>query len=767
MDPVTVLGIAAAAVEFFTIAVKAVQQGRQIYASKTGATEANEALEQSLRTISNIRGDLRSKTVRDTESNIYKTQQKCLTIADKLLNVLEGVKASSQTAKSRSLRNALATWRVMKAGKKISKLEKGLSVAQRHFAEALTVDARNEIAQILENQGKDSSMVHAIWNEFQQLRAENKAAHGEMLAGLAQIEKTSAAQDASNQYSHQASHQLIKNLDTNMQTQFGGIRITDANREILQSLQFPDMLHRQQTIDPPAEGTFEWVFTGESPYQKQPAKYKDLRDIDLDRRGRLLRWFSSDEPLFWINGKPGSGKSSLMCYLANDDRTMKALESRSSEHTVHIVKFFFWRTGSPLQRSISGLLRSLLYQIFMLDSNMIDKLIAQGSMKRHPTWEQVELLRTLKAALDQQDKPYMCLFIDGLDEHDGDYMSLLDLVLQMQAAPNVKICLSSRPEPAFQLRLNVCPTISMQDINMVDIERLVRLKLEPGGIEVSTLIDNVTQRAEGVFLWAALVCNSLVTGYTKDDDKATLQKRLDEIPSGLRNLFADIFSKIDKVHREYLRFYCHFLKLCAAGGFVRAKSVDFIAACLHQPAIQSLDHFLELCARCERRIVEQSQGLIEITTARKSSPAIDVWSVREFADQAIPHSQSHMERNRAITMFGRSYIRWVHRTAHDCIFGEHGESIAPWILSTNVGEMDQKILRGYRWFGEHAPTIRVEEVNGQVALGSGDLYDIGRDIPRLTAHNSHEGLRVLEELQDLISSAFTGDKRSDCRSTLR
>jgi len=59
MDPASAIGVAAATVQFFAIGIKAIRLGKQVCASKTGSTEANEALAISLRAISDIRKDLR------------------------------------------------------------------------------------------------------------------------------------------------------------------------------------------------------------------------------------------------------------------------------------------------------------------------------------------------------------------------------------------------------------------------------------------------------------------------------------------------------------------------------------------------------------------------------------------------------------------------------------------------------------------------------------------------------------------------------------
>lgn len=772
MDPASAIGVAAATVQFFAIGIKAIRLGKQICASKTGSTEANEALALSLRAISDIRKDLRHTITRDADSNIAKTQKQCLEIAEKLLKVLESIKASSQTAKSKFLKDLSATWQVMRARSKIDKLEQELRVGQTHFKEALTIETRNAIAQVMENQGNDTTMLQSLWDEVQQLRPElqqahneNKASHQETLSGVARIEKSSLAQHAITQSSHQAALGAIEDLDTNIQTQFSDMRVTDVHRGILESLRYPDMLTRQQEISPPATGTYEWVFTGESPYQDDPDINKDFLSADLDCRKKLLRWFSTDESLFWINGKPGSGKSSLMSFVANEERTLEALKVWAGQRSIHIIKFFFWRTGSPLQRSVPGMLRSLLYQVLMTDIRVIDKLLAEKSLKRRPTWEQTELLRAFETALRLRSKEHMCFFIDGLDEHDGDYMSLLDLILKTHVTSNVKICLSSRPEPAFRLRLSVCSSISMQDLNQTDIKMLVQQKLKPLNTISNTFVEEVTRRAEGIILWAALVCGSLLRGFATHDDETMLRVRLDETPSGLKDLFCHTFSKVDKVHREHLKVYCHLLKWASETEHItHYTSLSLITRVLQSDTIGSLDRFVELCARTEQQVLGQGQGLIKIHE-RESELNFErgSWSLAQVAKHGVLQSRSHMP-TKQLFAYPHLHIQWVHRSAHDCIFGDAGESVAPWIFM-NDHELRNKTVKSLQWLGKHSPMVNIGEPGlpgGFLVTGLGDLM---QDIVPLTTFD--EGHRIVGELQELIISSFPGVNRKSCRKELQ
>jgi hypothetical protein len=52
-------------------------------------------------------------------------------------------------------------------------------------------------------------------------------------------------------------------------------------------------------------------------------------------RGKFARWLRSNEPLFWISGKAGSGKSSLMSLIKDDSRTNRALSTWAEGQKVY------------------------------------------------------------------------------------------------------------------------------------------------------------------------------------------------------------------------------------------------------------------------------------------------------------------------------------------------------------------------------------------------------------------------------------------------
>lgn len=67
----------------------------------------------------------------------------------------------------------------------------------------------------------------------------------------------------------------------------------------------------------------------------------------------------------------------------------------------------------------------------------------------------------------------LCLFIDELDEYEGDENEIAELFREISQLPNVKCCVSSRPHLAFLDEFAGCPGLRLEDLTYPDIERFV------------------------------------------------------------------------------------------------------------------------------------------------------------------------------------------------------------------------------------------------------------------------------------------------------
>lgn len=319
-------------------------------------------------------------------------------------------------------------------------------------------------------------------------------------------------------------------------------------QNVLETLIFAEINDRQDAIPSNYAQTFEWI----------------LHDAAVG----FADWARFRSGLFWITGKPGSGKSTLMKYLSNHRKTFDLLQSWAGSDKLIIAQHYFWIVGTPTQKSQAGLLRSLLFQI-LDQSPEIAPLVAPDRFHAkhnvHRPWTMSELVETIKKITELQDLPVrFCLFIDGLDEYDGEHKELIDLLSDVGKSAKVKMAISSRQWNAFVEAYEMLPSenrIIMQDLTREDISAYVEgnlradkryQKLHRSSQGEVDLVRDITDRSQGVFLWVFLVVRSLLRGLTNGDDLDVLQQRLDEYPDSLDGYFDRMFKSTESVYKQQM-----------------------------------------------------------------------------------------------------------------------------------------------------------------------------------------------------------------------
>jgi hypothetical protein len=271
--------------------------------------------------------------------------------------------------------------------------------------------------------------------------------------------------------------------------------------DCLKSLADAGMYQRLDQIKVAHPHTFEWIFT--------------------DPSAGFDKWLRGTEGLFWIKGKPGSGKSTLMKYVLGNKRTREALSSRTELPLLAMPAFFFYDRGHlESQKSFQGLLRSIIYQIL---SEIPALIKVVGDVFRHAidreghcAWTDADLERALTRIIEQKEiRGCICLFIDALDEYNGDHTGVTRFLKNLvQTSPEQKLqiraCASSRPWNVFQTMLGDLSGLAIHDWTKDDIALFVTSRLEETKRDdASELFRGITDRAEGVFLWVKLVTDEL------------------------------------------------------------------------------------------------------------------------------------------------------------------------------------------------------------------------------------------------------------------
>jgi hypothetical protein len=326
---------------------------------------------------------------------------------------------------------------------------------------------------------------------------------------------------------------------------------TATSTEILKSLQFPLMHDRYSLIHERHPETFSWVFEGAaSPFKT---------------------WLEQDSGAFWISGKAGSGKSTLMKFLDRSPQLRTSLNVWAAGRQLFVASFYFWITGTRMQKTQEGLLQSILHEILRQDPSLIPRVVParweqdvsfHGSLQ---PWTLPELYDALEFVIREKPAACFCFLIDGLDEYAGDAGEqglFADKIQKLASSSMVKICVASRPWTAFENVFGADPDrmLKVQDLTRDDMNRFIRNTLEenPRFAMISRrdrramgLIHEIRDSAQGVFLWVVLVVKSLLAGATQEDDIEELTKRLRALPGDLKGFFQRMLDSIDDSYEQH------------------------------------------------------------------------------------------------------------------------------------------------------------------------------------------------------------------------
>jgi hypothetical protein len=327
---------------------------------------------------------------------------------------------------------------------------------------------------------------------------------------------------------------------------------------LLESLRFETMTFRHEAIPDAHKRTFEWIFED----SKSPHK----------SWGSFCKWLESGTGVFWINGKPGSGKSTLMRFIVEDPRTHAHLQSWAPNGILETPSFFFWNSGVLDQRSQVGLFRSILYTVLRNHQSLIPiifpeewKINLENSHHDVPIsfsiWSLARLKKCFERLMNQaSENMRFCLIIDGLDEYEGDHDELALYFSGLTMSPFVKFCLSSRPLLAFEEAFKDFLGLRLENLTRDDIQLYVENKINEAAKkksltlkspeEIDSLIREVIRKADGVFLWVTLVVTSLLRGLKQFDNISALWKRLEHLPPGMEKLYQHMLASIDPLNME-------------------------------------------------------------------------------------------------------------------------------------------------------------------------------------------------------------------------
>ncbi|CEI63463.1 unnamed protein product [Fusarium venenatum] len=264
-------------------------------------------------------------------------------------------------------------------------------------------------------------------------------------------------------------------------------RREEAEKKFISDLRYREMDMREATIAEPYEDTFRWI-------------------MQTDEGMTLI-----ESQLYWITGKAGSGKYTLMKFLDRLDgdthgsdlcRSYLKTWASSADQLV-LASFYFWAAGSST--------------LFKQNPQIIPKVATLE-------WEEY------------------CIF-------NQPWLIFEDAFLQ---APNLLLQGYTRPD--------ILHYVASQLNQNEGFARLQRRDPQYAG----ELIDNITKESSGVFLWIRLVVNSLLAGLTYDDRISDLQRRLNLLPRDLEALYVAITESLDPFYFAHAAQYFKFMAACSS-----------------------------------------------------------------------------------------------------------------------------------------------------------------------------------------------------------
>jgi hypothetical protein len=206
-----------------------------------------------------------------------------------------------------------------------------------------------------------------------------------------------------------------------------------------------------------------------------------------------------------------------------------------------------------------ALLRSLLYQILSANPkllNAVTESFGKWSVMGHSNWSRQQLEKSFALVTAQTSNNIsICLFLDALDEYDGDPESVVSFLRSIVATP--RDSLSSRLYNIFIDEFGNVLGFKIHERTQQDIERVItgRLSTSQGINDILAsgneqvreqfweLKSQLVGRAEGVFLWVRLALDNILRVHREGGTMADVLRLVSSLPDELDEFYQMIIVK--------------------------------------------------------------------------------------------------------------------------------------------------------------------------------------------------------------------------------
>ncbi|RYP43877.1 hypothetical protein DL768_009604 [Monosporascus sp. mg162] len=679
MDPISSLSVASSAIQIVDFSAKIWSRIRELSESQSGAVSEHESLRTDAKRLCHLNSGLGKllapgnlqRDLTSTEEAVVSLSAECDSAAQQLTWALEklSIKGDDEDISLSPGRDLvteyeMATDRSPPRRKRKRPIERKWNVVRTAVRE---VWMRKDINELTSKAAKwDTAKPFGDWIQSRSPDSHRCQVNLLNAFGPHELDDAGPVQDALRGHPQIQPWSAVSG------------RIIDR---LLMKLSFDEMFGRQERIPDTFPDTFQWIYSE----PRDPEKPWDSFSL----------WLTHGRGIYWITGKAGSGKSTLMRMLLYNPCTEKFLHQWSKGDSLITAAFFFWNSGSKLQMSQEGLLRSVLQQAIeqrlKQASERLNRKLEAFSLTLQAT-ERIqfkELEQLFRLLVEEDDKPIKYFFlVDGLDEVEGDKSALVSLIHTLGAYPNVKICVSSRPGVVFEDGFRRQPSLMLQFLTYNDITLYVRKKLtaQPAFRELAwgypenaeELVNDVTAKASGVFLWVILAVDSLIQGLADGDRIEDLRRRLDELPAELEELFRKMLhglegryftdaARLFRIHRASKEPRLGFSQGLPLLALAFAEELTFDSATKRPVKPLTGKEWLMRSITMKRRLSSRCNGLIEIEDPRRKSG--DIWNAKNLDRLITDAGDGDPSVLPTLHAYGRALakttVQYLHRTVKD------------------------------------------------------------------------------------------------------
>ena len=317
--------------------------------------------------------------------------------------------------------------------------------------------------------------------------------------------------------------------------------LTELERRFLADLK-SDWLD-DVSIEDHTEGTCEWIL--------------DSQEIDSWLRP------SGSEPMFWIRGAPGVGKTVLAKYVyrqlsglvlgdASPPITKKfqcASAICKNQPGSFQVLAYFLGSGNPMRNKGLSMLQSLLYQVLSTNQNLFQYVYNKQLFRQTQRGDFGQYMSLLRTVLQDASLSGTVIVLDALDECEEVSRSLLiQHLVAIASQSRVKVLVTSQSqspvkiEPSIKMHLDHPNENVDRDINQYlrtatkDLARKRKLSAQLE-TEVTSKLSKSRQKS---FLWIQLALQSITKATTT---VSVLRNKLECLPSSLSGFYSEMISQ--------------------------------------------------------------------------------------------------------------------------------------------------------------------------------------------------------------------------------